>query len=316
MYDEIMRFYSVTLIIISTSLAILLSSLINLTYAQVNETSQTQTYENRDIGIRLSYPSEWGSIIEGERTDCSTDASCTVRLDPTSGSPIGMSIGKFTKEECECNSLMDFVKWTYQRLAREKGFSFINDSQYTIGKNYSGWQYQFSILDNGNTRIGRSVQVGNNDNYYGIYTSYPNESRAIFLPKINKVIDSIEFLPIQVAKTPSFMNANETELSQTTPTLGASSNGLQILSHNSFTDSIGYMHVVGEIKNNSPSSKTFVKITGTFYDANNQVVGTDFAYADPYDLGSGQKAPFELILTSASIPISQIDHYNLQATYD
>jgi hypothetical protein len=92
-------------------------------------------------------------------------------------------------------------------------------------------------------------------------------------------------------------------------------NGLQILSHNSFTDSIGYFHVVGEIKNNSPSTATFVKIVGTFYDVNNQVVATDFTYANPNDIGSGDKAPFDLSLLSASVPISQIDHYNLQASY-
>ena len=92
-------------------------------------------------------------------------------------------------------------------------------------------------------------------------------------------------------------------------------NGLQILSHNSFTDSIGYLHVVGEIKNNYPSTATFVRILGTFYDINNQVVGTQFTYANPSDIGSGEKVPFVLILTSASIPISQIDHYSLQASY-
>jgi hypothetical protein len=92
-------------------------------------------------------------------------------------------------------------------------------------------------------------------------------------------------------------------------------NGLQILSYNSFTDSIGYLHVVGEIKNNYPSTATFVRIVGTFYDINNQVVGTQFTYANPSDIGSGEKVPFVLILTSASIPISQIDHYSLQASY-
>jgi hypothetical protein len=92
-------------------------------------------------------------------------------------------------------------------------------------------------------------------------------------------------------------------------------NGLQILSYNSFTDSIGYLHVVGEIKNNYPSTATFVRIVGTFYDINNQVVGTQFTYANPSDIGSGEKAPFVLILRSASIPISQIDHYSLQASY-
>ena len=61
---------------------------------------------------------------------------------------------------------------------------------------------------------------------------------------------------------------------------------------------------------------TFVKVPGTFYDTNNQVVATDFTYTNPADIGPGIKAPFELILTSASISVSQIDHYNWQASYD
>jgi hypothetical protein len=90
---------------------------------------------------------------------------------------------------------------------------------------------------------------------------------------------------------------------------------LQILSHNSFTDSIGYLHVVGEVKNNTPTNAQFVQVTGTFYDSNNAVVGTQFTYTNPSDIISGGKAPFDLILMSASVPTSLIDHYNLQASY-
>jgi len=53
------------------------------------------------------------------------------------------------------------------------------------------------------------------------------------------------------------------------------------------------LHVVGEIKNNYPATATFVRIAGTFYDINNQVVGTQFTYANPSDIGSGEKAPFD-----------------------
>lgn len=74
------------------------------------------------------------------------------------------------------------------------------------------------------------------------------------------------------------------------------------------------MHVVGEVQNNSPTFARFVQVTGTFYDSNNQVVPTDFTFTNPSDIGSGQKAPFDLTLPSASIPISQIDRYNLIAS--
>jgi len=88
-------------------------------------------------------------------------------------------------------------------------------------------------------------------------------------------------------------------------------NILKILSHNSFIDIAGYFHVVGEIENVSPNPVELVKVIGTFYDVNGKVVGTDFSFTDPAILSAGDKAPFELILTSATIPVKEIDNYRL-----
>ena len=88
-------------------------------------------------------------------------------------------------------------------------------------------------------------------------------------------------------------------------------NILKILSHNSFIDNAGYFHVVGEVENVSPNPVELVKVIGTFYDVNGKVVGTDSSFTDPAILSAGDKAPFELILTSASIPVKEIDNYRL-----
>jgi hypothetical protein len=88
-------------------------------------------------------------------------------------------------------------------------------------------------------------------------------------------------------------------------------NILKILSHNSFIDSAGYFHVVGEVENVSPNTAESVKVIGTFYDADSKVVGTDFTFSNPTKLSAGNKAPFELILTSASIPVKEIHNYRL-----
>ena len=93
------------------------------------------------------------------------------------------------------------------------------------------------------------------------------------------------------------------------------SDGVQILKNSSFIDSNG-MHVVGEVRNNLPSTAVFVTIVGSFYDVQNETVATQFTYAKPANIESGQKATFELIVTSASVPISLIDHYNLQINYE
>ena len=87
-----------------------------------------------------------------------------------------------------------------------------------------------------------------------------------------------------------------------------------ILNHNSYTDSVGYFHVVGQVENNTPSPAQSVQVTGTFYDINNALVGTQFTYTNPSDISSGALAPFDLILKSASVPASLIDHYKLDVS--
>ena len=129
--------------------------------------------------------------------------------------------------------------------------------------------------------------------------------------------NSLEVTAQSQEKKPSFLNSSNIVNTSTTgnsiPFLNKSS--ITILSHNSFVDSVGYFHVVGEVENNTPTTAEFVQITGTFYDINDAVVGTQFTYTNPSDISSGAKARFDLVLMSASVPTSLIDHYNLQASY-
>jgi flagellar basal body rod protein FlgG len=85
--------------------------------------------------------------------------------------------------------------------------------------------------------------------------------------------------------------------STTPPTRNGS---FRILSQTHHIDSVGAYHVVGEVENNSSKLAKFVEIIGTFYDANHTVVGTSFTFTEPHDLAPGAKAPFDLILISAS----------------
>ena len=94
------------------------------------------------------------------------------------------------------------------------------------------------------------------------------------------------------------------------------SNRVQILKNSSFIDSNGNMHVVGEVRNNSPSTVVFITIVGNFYDVQNELVAMQFTYSKPASIESGQKATFELIVTTARVPISLIDHYNLEINYE
>lgn len=235
------------------------------------------------------------------------------------------SILGFLEEPCNCNTLKDFVAWVYKRAYVDTEYTehtFINDNQTTIGSNHSAWQME--SVDEGlkgnefSSKTKEFTVWAINDNLgYTFQYSFPADSRFDrYLEGFKNMLKSVTFTTPIPEKKPSFLNSNDTadtSILPSTPTVQDKS--FKILSSNDFIDSIGYLHVVGEVQNNTPTNAQFVKVTGTFYDTNNQVVATDFTYTNPSDIGSGQKAPFELTLTSASIPVSQIDHYELVASY-
>jgi hypothetical protein len=216
-------------------------------------------------------------------------------------------------QACNCSTLKDFVVWDYNNKDHES-ITFINDNQTTIGKNYSAWQTEKMVDVTGIEYKRIDVYAINGDRGYNFfYLAHPGPSFDEHLDDFKNMLKSVELSPPTPEKKPSFLNSSNMMNSPSTPT--QQDEPIKISSSNDFIDSIGYMHVVGEVENNTPTNIQFVKVTGTFYDTNNQVVATDFTYTNPADIGAGQKAPFELILTSASIPISQIDNYRLVGSY-
>lgn len=87
---------------------------------------------------------------------------------------------------------------------------------------------------------------------------------------------------------------------------------VSIISNSSYTDSSGALHIDGEVYNDvALITAKEVQVIATFYDTNGKVVGSARALTDPEDLPSGENATFNILLTSASIPIADIDHYSL-----
>ena len=91
---------------------------------------------------------------------------------------------------------------------------------------------------------------------------------------------------------------------------------LNILNHSSFIDTLGHMHVIGKVKNNTPNIADFVSVKGLFYDNKNKVVGISLKYTEPRSLNSSEIASFDLVLQNASIPITQIENYTLRPVWD
>jgi hypothetical protein len=98
----------------------------------------------------------------------------------------------------------------------------------------------------------------------------------------------------------------------------ASSDSLKVLSQRVGTDEIldnPTMNINGEIQNSGTQSLDFVKTNATFYDMNNQVIGSDFTYTKPDTLEPGQTAPFKLTAGYGDdLPVDEIANIKLHVS--
>lgn len=79
---------------------------------------------------------------------------------------------------------------------------------------------------------------------------------------------------------------------QTTPP------GVYIIpNHTNYVNSIGSLHIVGEIWNNTSNHLRYVKVTVNIFNSNDQLVGTDYTYTYLDSLPAGKKTCFDLFLT-------------------
>lgn len=88
--------------------------------------------------------------------------------------------------------------------------------------------------------------------------------------------------------------------------------GLKILSNSSYTDSISYIHIVGEVKNIGPIATTYLKVIATGYNSTGNVVVYDFSYANSGNqVDVNAIVPFEILISSDRAPF--VNKYSLTA---
>jgi hypothetical protein len=88
----------------------------------------------------------------------------------------------------------------------------------------------------------------------------------------------------------------------------------QVQNDTSYVDSLGYLHVFGEVLNTGDAWLSFVKITGTLRDSNGQIVDVTFTYAYADYLPPAQRAPFNLIETDSS-KSAKVTSYTLALSF-
>jgi peptidoglycan/xylan/chitin deacetylase (PgdA/CDA1 family) len=70
--------------------------------------------------------------------------------------------------------------------------------------------------------------------------------------------------------------------------------GVQVLSSTTWTDSAGYLHVAGEVLNNTAEYRRWIEVDGTLLDATGRAVGSAVGYPDVPTIAPWSRSPFEL----------------------
>jgi len=101
--------------------------------------------------------------------------------------------------------------------------------------------------------------------------------------------------PFELSSYPDKINPASYKLTVSySKTNSDSYNGLQILSHTSKIDQLGYHEIVGEVKNGGVRTVSFVKVVATYYDSSGKVIGKSFAFTSPDEIPVSNIAPFEI----------------------
>ncbi len=71
--------------------------------------------------------------------------------------------------------------------------------------------------------------------------------------------------------------------------------GVQVLSYSTFVDSSGYVHVVGEVLNNTAEHRRWIEIDASYLNAAGATAGTGVGYAKRSTLAPRSRSPFEIV---------------------
>lgn len=66
--------------------------------------------------------------------------------------------------------------------------------------------------------------------------------------------------------------------------------------HSFYVDSIDYLHIVGEVQNNTSNNLRFVKIAANLFSSSSQLLATDFTYIYLDNLPAGDRTCFHLLV--------------------
>jgi hypothetical protein len=88
-----------------------------------------------------------------------------------------------------------------------------------------------------------------------------------------------------------------------------------ITSYNTFNDTAGVFHIVGEVDNQSPNFITSVQVLAAFYDNLGQLIAFDSIFTSPPNISSGQIAFFDLTFPPGTLPVDRVSQWTLRLVW-
>jgi hypothetical protein len=177
----------------------------------------TSSYENSYMGIKFQYPTSWNvnELITADGPDCfvypfGVYHFCEVAFDGSKNCCAALiTVTAHKLDECKCNSLREFVKWSYGAEPVFVGSSVITDSPVTVSGSRSAWEMESDMVVAPAPRTMYSLWIINNN--MGYFISLAAEAGKLYdnyLKDVKEMINTIEFVPVVITteKTPSFMN--------------------------------------------------------------------------------------------------------------
>jgi hypothetical protein len=104
-----------------------------------------------------------------------------------------------------------------------------------------------------------------------------------------------------------------TQTDTPTPTATSTADLIVLGNHSTYTNTIGARYIVGEVKNNGDSNARFVKVTADVFNAQGQLIATDFAYAQRDVINPDSESCFKILLINDPVGF---DHYQLNIEGD
>jgi hypothetical protein len=196
--------------------------------AKLESSSNGIEYTESEWGIKINIQEPWklssNSNNPNNLCDNNDSSKCLIVLDNAFvEKPSSMTIlaekGQNFKNNCQCDSLLEFLQYDYTRVYDSlKNFVLIGDNQTIINGNVSAWQMEYNTISKNNILSHLITWAMSHDIFYKISYHAQKDMYPKDLPSVKEFINNIQFfIPRNESQSlsndslPSFMTINNTK---------------------------------------------------------------------------------------------------------